>query len=216
MEGEIKLYCNQVFVADNVKEVVPEFLLLLKGVLDCPDIPLNVSRSFLQNDANVSKMSGYITRKVADKLNSLFKKDRDNYAKFWDDVNIFIKFGCIKDKSFYDKIKDSLLFKTTAEEHLTLNEYTEKYNMKEIYYASDLVQQSQYIKLFKEQGIEPLILNTVIDNPFISYIESYSEGIKFLRIDAEISKNLKSEEGSSENNEAIAEIFKNAIGEDIK
>ncbi len=216
MEGEIKLYCNQVFVADNVKEVVPEFLLLLKGVLDCPDIPLNVSRSFLQNDANVSKMSGYITRKVADKLNSLFKKDRDNYAKFWDDVNIFIKFGCIKDKSFYDKIKDSLLFKTTAEEHLTLNEYTEKYNMKEIYYASDLIQQSQYIKLFKEQGIEPLILNTVIDNPFISYIESYSEGIKFLRIDAEISKNLKSEEESSENNEAIAEIFKNAIGEDIK
>ncbi|MBE6011911.1 MAG: molecular chaperone HtpG [Lachnospiraceae bacterium] len=216
MEGEIKLYCNQVFVADNVKEVVPEFLLLLKGVLDCPDIPLNVSRSFLQNDANVSKMSGYITRKVADKLNSLFKKDRDNYAKFWDDVNIFIKFGCIKDKSFYDKIKDSLLFKTTAEEHLTLNEYTEKYNMKEIYYASDLIQQSQYIKLFKEQGIEPLILNTVIDNPFISYIESYSEGIKFLRIDAEISKNLKSEEGSSENNETIAEIFKNAIGEDIK
>lgn len=216
MEGQIKLYCNQVFVADNVKEVVPEFLLLLKGVLDCPDIPLNVSRSFLQNDTNVSKMSGYITRKVADKLNSLFKKDRDNYAKFWDDVNIFIKFGCIKDQSFYDKIKDSLLFKTTAEEHLTLNEYTEKYNTKEIYYASDLNQQSQYIKLFKEQGIEPLILNAVIDNPFISYIESYSDGIKFLRIDSEINKNLKAEEGNSEHNDAIAEIFKSAVGEDLK
>lgn len=215
MEGEVKLYCNQVFVADNVKEVIPEFLLLLKGTLDCPEIPLNVSRSFLQNDTNVSKMSSYITRKVADKLNSMFNKERENYAKYWDDINIFIKFGCIKDKSFYEKVKNSILFKTTSDEYLTLDEYIEKNNNnKEIYYTSDPVLQSQYIRLFKEEGLDVLMLNAVIDNPFISYLESYNDGVKFMRIDSGISENLKSAESNTENDEEISTIFKEALNKE--
>ncbi|MDR2899743.1 MAG: molecular chaperone HtpG, partial [Clostridiales bacterium] len=191
IEGQVKLYCNQVFVADNVKEVVPEFLLLLKGVMDCPDIPLNVSRSFLQNDANVSKMSGYITRKVADKLNFLYKNDKDEYGKYWDDINVFIKFGCIKDKSFYEKVKDSIIYKTLDGSYKSAAEFTDDNKDKtgnNIYYVTDKTLQSQYIRLFRDSDLDAVVLDHPIDSPFISYVESYTPEIKFARIDSDISK----------------------------
>lgn len=219
IEGQVKLYNNQVFIADNIKEVIPEFLLLLKGTIDCPDLPLNVSRSFLQNDGYVTKMSGYITKKVADKLNSLFKKERENYEKFWDDISPFIKYGCIKDKDFYDKIKDSIIFKTTEGDYKTLNEYTDKNNSKhenKVFYVTNEQQQAQYIKMFKDNGMEAVILTSNLDNPFISYLESYLEGIKFSRIDSDITETLKEETEQSEDDKKIAEdiqqIFRDRIG----
>lgn len=219
IEGQVKLYNNQVFIADNIKEVIPEFLLLLKGTIDCPDLPLNVSRSFLQNDGYVTKMSGYITKKVADKLNSLFKKERENYEKFWDDISPFIKYGCIKDKDFYDKIKDSIIFKTTEGDYKTLNEYTDKNNVKhenKVFYVTNEQQQAQYIKMFKDNGMEAVILTSNLDNPFISYLESYLEGIKFSRIDSDITETLKEETEQSEDDKKIAEdiqqIFRDRIG----
>ena len=156
VEGKVKLYNNQVFVADNIKEVIPEFLLLLKGVIDCPDLPLNVSRSFLQNDKDVSKISKHIIKKVADKLKSLHKNEKENYEKFWDDIQVFIKFGCLKEESFYDKVKDSILFKTINDEYVTINEYLEKAKEKhenKVFYVNNVEQQSQYIKLFKDYGL---------------------------------------------------------------
>ncbi|MDR2940004.1 MAG: molecular chaperone HtpG, partial [Clostridiales bacterium] len=161
IEGQVKLYNNQVFIADNIKEVIPEFLLLLKGVMDCPDLPLNVSRSFLQNDSNVSKMSGYIIKKVADKLNSIFKNDRETYNNYWNDINPFIKYGCIRERSFYDKVKESLVFKTTESAYLTINEFTEKNKEKtgnKIYYVTNEQQQASYIKMFKDNGMEAAVL----------------------------------------------------------
>lgn len=220
-EGEVKLFCNQVFVADNVKEVIPEFLLLLKGTIDCPEIPLNVSRSFLQNDTNVNKMSGYISKKVADKLNSIFKKDREAYIKYWDDISPFIKYGCIKERSFYDKIKNSVIFKTTTGDFVTLNEYLERNKDKhenKVFYVSNEQQQSQYIKMFKDQDMEAVILTTNLDNPFISYLESYSQGTTFTRIDSDITDALKSDEKVDEETiKSISTLFKNNINkEDIK
>ena len=167
IEGKVKLYNNQVFVADNIKEVIPEFLLLLKGVIDCPDLPLNVSRSFLQNDRDVSKISKHIVKKVADKLKSLYKNERENYEKFWDDIQVFIKFGCLKDESFYDKVKDSILFKTINSQYITLNDYLENCKEKhenKVFYVSNEEQQSQYIKLFKDYGLDAVILDSTIDN----------------------------------------------------
>ena len=194
MEGQVKLFNNQVFVADNIKEVIPEYLLLLKGVMDCPDLPLNVSRSFLQNDATVKKMSGYISRKVADKLNGLYKKDRETYNGYWDDIAPFIKFGCIKERELYDKIKGSVLYKTTGGAHMTLEEFTaenaEKTG-KTVFYVTDALVQSQYIQMFKDQGLEAVLLNTNLDAPFISYLESYEPDVKFNRIDADITGALK-------------------------
>ena len=191
MAGEVKLYCSQVYIADNVKEVVPEFLLLLKGILDCPDMPLNVSRSALQNDGYVEKMNAYITKKVADKLNQLFKTDRPAFEGFWDDINIFIKYGCMKEEKLYDKVKDILLLKTTDGVYETVAEYLEKNKEKHenvIYFATDTNQQAQYIRLFKEQGLEAAIMDTPVDKPFVSFLEYKNQDIKLKvqRVDADI------------------------------
>ena len=220
IEGKVNLYNNQVFVADNIKEVIPEFLLLLKGVIDCPDLPLNVSRSFLQNDRDVSKISKHIVKKVADKLKSLYKNERENYEKFWDDIQVFIKFGCLKDESFYDKVKDSILFKTINSQYITLNDYLENCKEKhenKVFYVSNEEQQSQYIKLFKDYGLDAVILDSTIDNHFISMIEFKNQGVHFNRIDADLSDILK--ENDNEDNKEIKtdieNLFKDVIGDRI-
>lgn len=204
LEGEIKLYSNQVYIADNIKEVVPEFLLLLKGVIDCPDIPLNVSRSALQNDGYASKMSSYITKKVADKLNSIFKNDRSGYEKFWDDISIFIKYGCIKEEKFYDKIQESLIYKTTGGAYKTLSQYLEDNKDKQTdkaFYVSDENQQVQYVNMLKEQGMEALILSSRIDVNFISFLEYKLQGKpKFERVDADIADTLKDSSQAADEN----------------
>ncbi|GMQ64285.1 molecular chaperone HtpG [Vallitalea maricola] len=221
MEGQIKLYNNQVFVADNIKEVIPEFLLLLKGVLDCPDLPLNVSRSFLQNDGFVKKISNYITKKVADKLNSLYKKEKESYEKFWDDIHPFIKFGCLKDDKFFDKTKGIILYKTTTGDYVTLEEYLDRNKEKhenKVYYVTDETLQSQYIKMFKDNGMEAVIMNTTIDQPYISHIEmkESENNIKFARIDADLTDSLKDEDSTSEEDnkklsEEVQTIFRKAL-----
>ena len=194
MEGQIKLYYNQVFVADNIKEVIPEFLLLLKGVVDCPDLPLNVSRSFLQNDGYVNKISTHITKKVADKLTSLHENERDNYNKYWDDINPFVKYGCIREDKFYDRVKDVLIYKSTKGGYTTLKEYLENNKEKhenKVFYVSNEKQQAQYIRLFNENGMEAVILSTMIDNHFIQMLESKMTDVHFNRIDADISDSMK-------------------------
>lgn len=218
IEGQVKLYNNQVFIADNIKEVIPEFLLLLKGVIDCPDLPLNVSRSFLQNDKNVTKMSTYITRKVADKINSLFKNDREKFSGYWNDISPFIKYGCIKDKTFYEKIRDSILLETANNEFLTIDEYLEKNKevaTDTIYYVSDSKQQAQYVKLFRENGIEVVVLTTHLDNPFMSYVENYEyeKKIKFTRIDSDITDKLKGDESSisEDDKKSLEDIFTKSL-----
>ena len=218
-DGEVKLYCNQVYIADNVKEAVPEFLLLLKGILDCPDMPLNVSRSALQNDGYVEKMNAYITKKVADKLNQLFKNDRPAFEGFWDDINIFIKYGCMREEKLYDKVKDALLLKTTDGVYETVSEYLEKNKEKHenvIYFAHDVNQQAQYIRLFQEQGLEAAILDTPVDKPFVSFLEYKNQDIKLKlqRVDADIdSLQEKSEEEASEAKKQAAEFEKNQMQE---
>ena len=215
IEGQVKLYNNQVFIADNIKEVIPEFLLLLKGTIDCPDLPLNVSRSFLQNDGYVTKMSSYITKKVADKLNSLFKKDREGYEKFWDDISQFIKYGCLREKDFYDKVKDSLLFKNTDGKFVTLQEYLDTNKDKhenKVFYVTNEQQQAQYIKMFKDNGMQAVILDTKLDAPYISTLEMYNSGVSFARIDADISDSLKSgEEADKETSESLEKLFKDKL-----
>ena len=184
LEGTIKLYNNQVFIADNIKEVIPEFLMLLKGVIDCPDLPLNVSRSALQNDGFVKKISDYITKKVADKLSGMCKTDRENYEKYWDDIAPFIKFGYIKDEKFAEKMGDYILYKNLEGKYLTLNDCLEENKEKHentIFYVTNEKEQSQYINLFKEEGIDAVIMPAAIDNPFISHVEQKHEGLKFLR-----------------------------------
>ncbi|WP_252233654.1 molecular chaperone HtpG [Clostridium sp. ZS1] len=223
-EGQVKLYNNQVFVADNIKEVIPEFLLLLKGAIDCPDLPLNVSRSFLQNDKDVAKISNHIIKKVADKLTSLFKNSRDEYNKFWNDIQIFIKYGCLRDEKFYEKIKDIIIFKTINDEYVTLKDYLEKAKEKhenKVFYVNDVRQQSQYIKLFKEYGLDAIILDASLDNHLISFLEMKESGVQFTRIDSDISDVLKSDENSNteevkELNKKIEEMFKSTLGEKIK
>lgn len=230
LEGTIKLYNNQVFIADNIKEVIPEFLMLLKGVIDCPDLPLNVSRSALQNDGFVKKISEYITKKVADKLSGMYKVDKENYEKFWDDLSPFIKFGCLKDDKFRDKMKDFIIFKNLNGKYITLPEYAEASNKNKevekeeskeastennedstqdenkkqttIFYVTDEQQQSQYINLFKEEGIDALILTHNIDQPFISQLEQQDDTIRFQRIDSDLTDNLK-EEANKENEEVL-------------
>ena len=228
IEGTIKLYNNQVFIADNIKEVIPEFLLLLKGVIDCPDLPLNVSRSALQNDGFVQKISEYISKKVADKLTGMCKTDRESYEKYWDDISPFIKFGCIKDTKFADKISDYVLFKNLDGKYLTLKDCIEankketeevkeetaeetkeeageekKEEQKEpekttIFYVTDEVQQSQYINMFKEAGKDAVILKHNIDNPFISHLEQRNQEVQFKRIDADLSEEMKAEGAADE------------------
>ena len=228
IEGKIKLYNNQVFIADNIKEVIPEFLMVLKGVIDCPDLPLNVSRSALQNDGFVNKVADYISKKVADKLNGMFKTDRENYEKYWDDISPFIKFGCLKDEKFGSKVKDSILYKDLEHKYLTLEDCI-KANKKEdteteetkaettegtdaaenseqaekttVYYVTDEQQQSQYINMFKEQGQDAILLTHNIDSAFITYLEQKHEDVKFMRIDADVHESLKDEVSEDEKEE---------------
>lgn len=217
-EGQIKLYNNQVFVADNIKEIIPEFLLLLKGVVDCSDLPLNVSRSFLQKDSNVIKLSKHITKKVADKLTELFKKERDNYNSFWEDINVFIKYGCMRDESFYEKVKDIIIFKTTNGEHVTLQQYLDnnkEKHEKKVFYVNDENQQAQYIKLFKDNNLEAIILNSAIDSHFVNFLEMKENGVQFNRIDSDLSEILKDKEAVDENKaKELEEIFKTNLGKD--
>ena len=201
LEGTIKLYNNQVFVADNIKEVIPEFLMLLKGCIDCPDLPLNVSRSALQNDGFVKKISDYITKKVADKLSGMYKTHKEDYEKYWDDINPFIKFGCLKDLKFLDKMKDFCIYKNLDGKYVTLPEYLEagkeKYENK-VFYVTDEQAQSQYINMFKAEGMDALIMTQTIDSPFITLLEQKNENVHFYRIDAELSDNFVGEELSEE------------------
>ena len=244
IEGTIKLYNNQVFIADNIKEVIPEFLMLLKGVIDCPDLPLNVSRSALQNDGFVKKISDYITKKVADKLSGMCKTDRENYEKYWDDISPFIKFGCIKDSKFSDKMMDFILYKNLEGKYLTFtdfvaenkkeepeakaeeetktedaaeNEKEEEKPKTKLYYVTDEVQQSQYINMFKEQSMDAVILKHNIDSAFISHVEQKHDDVKFLRIDADVTESMKeevSEEELKEQKDTLTEVFRKALGKD--
>ena len=253
LEGVIKLYNNQVFIADNIKEVIPEFLMLLKGVIDCPDLPLNVSRSALQNDGFVKKISDYITKKVADKLSGMFKVDRENYEKYWDDISPFIKYGCLKDQKFREKMTDYLICKDLDGKYITLPDYIEEAKKNEpakeetesteaksdetadaengadadnadkeeepttVYYATDLQQQSQYVNLFKEQGLNAVVLTHTIDQPFISQLEQGDLKVKFQRIDADLTDTMKDEEDEDTlkaQTDALSEIFKRALGKD--
>ena len=245
IEGTIKLYNNQVFIADNIKEVIPEFLMLLKGVIDCPDLPLNVSRSALQNDGFVKKISDYITKKVADKLTGMCKTEKETYEKYWDDISPFIKFGCLKDEKFCDKMNDYILFKNLDNKYLTLPECLkveedtenkdtenkdaentnaesndnaeEKDTRKPIYYVTDTKQQGQYINMFKEQGMDAVILDHNIDTSFITQLERRNEKIKFVRIDADVTDSMKeetSEDELKEANETLTETFHKALQND--
>ena len=251
IEGTIRLYNNQVFIADNIKEVIPEFLMLLKGVIDCPDLPLNVSRSALQNDGFVKKISEYITKKVADKLIGMCKTDKENYEKYWDDISPFIKFGCLKDTKFCDKMNDYILFKNLDDKYLTLPELLvkeeekkdenkdeaevldadgnpikkestdaadenteEKDERKVIYYVTDKLQQGQYIKMFKEQNMDAVILDHNIDTSFISQLEQRNEHYKFMRIDADVTESLKDETSAEDlkaETDTLTDVFKKAL-----
>ena len=236
-EGVIKLYNNQVFIADNIKEVIPEFLLLLKGVIDCPDLPLNVSRSALQNDGFVTKISEYITKKVADKLSGMCKTDRENYEKYWDDISPFIKYGCLKDQKFQEKMKDFILFKDLDDKFMTMKEYLETVDAPEaevvepgedtenaepeeppkttIYYVTDL--QQQYINLFREQNMNAFVLTHNIDQPFISSLEAGGDNVKFQRIDAEVTDDFRedaSEEELKEQTDVLTELFRKVLGKE--
>ena len=216
-EGQIKLYNNQVFVADNVKEVIPEFLMLLKGVIDCPDLPLNVSRSFLQNDGYVKKISSHITKKVADKLASIYNNERENYEKYWDYINIFIKYGCLRDEKFYEKVKDVIIYKDIDGKYLTLDEYLDGQEEKDVYYVSDPQTQSQYIYMFKNQGLNAVVLPSMMDTHFISLVEMKQTGVKFKRIDSainDISDNTEKDDSTKEQEEKLIEKFKNEIKDD--
>lgn len=216
-EGQIKLYNNQVFVADNVKEVIPEFLMLLKGVIDCPDLPLNVSRSFLQNDGYVKKISSHITKKVADKLASIYNNERENYEKYWDYINIFIKYGCLRDEKFYEKVKDVIIYKDIDGKYLTLDEYLDGKEEKDVYYVSDPQTQSQYINMFKNQGLNAVVLPSMMDTHFISLVEMKQTGVKFKRIDSainDISDNTEKDDSTKEQEEKLIEKFKNEIKDD--
>ena len=222
LEGTIKLYNNQVFIADNIKEVIPEFLMLLKGVIDCPDMPLNVSRSALQNDGFVKKISDYITKKVADKLSGMCKTDRENYEKYWDDIAPFIKYGYIKDEKFAEKMGDYILYKNLEGKYLTLNDCLEENKEKHentIFYVTNEKEQSQYINMFKEEGIDAVIMPAAIDNPFISHVEQKHEGLKFLRIDTDLNASFKEEvkeddEAFKKTSEELTEVFKKALNND--
>ena len=212
MDGEIKLYNNQVFVADNLKEVIPEFLLLLKGVIDCPDLPLNVSRSFLQNDGTVKKVQQHITKKIADKLNELFKNERETYEGYWDDIAPFVRFGCLRDDKLYDMVKDALLFKNTDGKHLTLAEAREKAG-DSLTYADDVDRQAFYIQNHTNAGIPVLVLDGPVDAPFLSLLEQKESGVKFSRIDSGLSDSLKGD-GIELKKEPIEAILRRATGKD--
>ena len=271
LEGTIKLYNNQVFIADNIKEVIPEYLMLLKGVIDCPDLPLNVSRSALQNDGFVKKISDYITKKVSDKLSGMFKTDRENYEKYWDDISPFIKYGCIRDTKFGDKMKDAIVMKDLDGKYLTVEEYLKQpakeeageqeaikasdaeedaaaggksaseadasaeadkaseekkaqdaekkpEEKKTVYYVTDEKEQGQYIRMFRDAKLDAVILNQVIDTPFVNFMEQKHENVKFVRIDADLTDAFREEgetaEEEKKKQEALLSFFKKAVGND--
>ena len=225
IEGTIKLYNNQVFIADNIKEVIPEFLMLLKGVIDCPDLPLNVSRSALQNDGFVKKISDYITKKVADRLSGMCKTQRDDYEKYWDDINPFIKFGCIKDEKFSNKMMDYILYKDIDGKYQTLKDMLPEAEVVEegkeeekkpttIFYVTDEIQQSQYINMFRAEGKNAVILRHNIDSAFVTHVERANETVHFQRIDADLTDDFKeavSEEEMKETTDALTELFRKAL-----
>ncbi len=223
-EGQIKLFSGQVFVADNIKEVIPEFLMLLKGVIDCPDLPLNVSRSFLQNDGYVKKISAHITKKVADKLVSLFNTQRETYQTYWDDIAPFVKYGCMKDNKFFESVKPVLLMKTTAGEYLTLEEYATRNGEKagkKIFYTNDAKRQAASVELYTQRGMDVAVLDTIIDGNFLSFMEygnygkEEAEAITFARVDADVSGLTEdSEEGKELDAEKLQELFRKALGKD--
>ena len=219
LEGQVKLYYNQVFVADNIKEVIPEYMMLLRGVLDCPELPLNVSRSYLQNSGYVTKISNHITKKICDKLTSLFHNDRKTLEGFWDDIKLFVEYGCTRDPKFFDRIRDVILYKTTDGEYLTFSEYLEKNAGKgekdTVYYASDVLQQVGYINLFREQGITVAVMDGFIDPRFLSFMEMQNKTLHFVRIDSEMDKVLRTEE-EAEENEALSGVFREVIPENVK
>ena len=213
VEGQVKLYCSRVFVADNIREVIPEYLLLLKGCIDCPDLPLNVSRSFLQNDGTVTRISQHITRKVADRLLGLFKNEREQYNSYWDDINPFIKYGCLRDEKFYERVKPALIFRFLDGTYKTVDEYLPEApegedakadEVKTIYYVTDEKAQAQYIAMFRARGIEAVILNHSLDNAFISMLEAKNRAVRFRRIDADVSE-LVTEGGEA--NAAVEALF---------
>ena len=220
IEGTIKLYNNQVFIADNIKEVIPEYLLLLKGCIDCPDLPLNVSRSALQNDGFVKKISDYITKKVAEKLSGMCKNDRENYEKYWDDISPFIKFGCIRDSKFNDRMKDYLIFRNMDQKFITLPEYLEagkETYENQVFYITDDIAQSQYIRMFRDENMDAVYLTDQIDSTFITHLEQRNPEVRFMRIDSDLTGNFKEELSEEEEKEItgkLADIFKEATGEE--
>ena len=218
LEGTVKLYNNQVFVADNIKEVIPEFLLVLKGVIDCPDLPLNVSRSALQNDGFVAKISDYITKKVADKLIGMYKNHKDRYESLWDDLSPFIKFGCLRDNKFDEKMKEYMIFKNLEDKYITLPEYLEAAkdsHENQVFYVSDAETQARYIQMFKDEKIDAIYLTHNIDNPYITMMEARDDKVKFARIDSDVSANFKgealSEEDEKKFTDSLTETFKKAL-----
>lgn len=215
LEGQVKLYYNQVFVADNIKEVIPEFLLMLRGVIDCPELPLNVSRSYLQNSGYVAKMSQHIVKKVADKLNSLFTTERENYEKLWQDIKIFVEYGSLREKKFYDRVKDSVIYQLTGGRYVTLDEYLEGAKEKHentVYYATDKMAQAQYISMLEGEGIDVMYLDKGLDNQFISMIEQ-ERNVKFLRVDSGVADALRGD-GEKFESKALADLFVKVSGND--
>ena len=215
LEGQVKLFYNQVFVADNIKEVIPEYLLMLKGVLDCPEMPLNVSRSYLQNSGYVTKISAHIIKKVADKINALFNNEREQFEMLWRDLKAFVEYGCMRDRKFYDRVKDSLLLEKCDGGFTTLPEYLDKAkdaHENKVYYATDKVGQAQYISLLEKEGITVVLLDRVLDTQFINVLENANDGVKFLRVDAEVASVVQNSE-CTEVCENASEVFKNILNE---
>ncbi len=216
LEGQIKLYYNQVFVADNIKEVIPDYLLMLRGVLDCPELPLNVSRSYLQNNGYVTKIAAHIVKKVADKLNGMFNTDREKYEKLYNDIKIFVEYGCIRDKKFFDRVKGSVLFSSALDDKsYTLDEYLEECREKhenKVFYATDKKTQAQYISMYQAQGVKILLLDRPLDTQFVQTIEADKNGVSFIRVDSDVDDVLKN--GEAEENEKLKELFKKASGKD--
>lgn len=216
LEGQVKLYYNQVFVSDNIKEVIPDYMIMLRGVLDCPELPLNVSRSYLQTNTYVSKVSAHIVKKIADKLNSLYNTDREKFEKVWEDVKIFIEYACLRDKKFYDRVKGSILIKLTDDSHVSVNEYLDsakETNENTVYYTTDKALQAQYISLFESQNIKVACFDHQLDTQFISMLEQYLENVKFIRVDADVASALKGDGDVTEHSN-IADLFKKASGND--
>lgn len=214
IEGQVKLYYNQVFVSDNIKEVIPDYMVMLKGVLDCPELPLNVSRSYLQTNTYVSKVSAHIVKKVADKLNALYNTERETYEKVWENIKIFVEYACARDKKFYDRVKDALLMKLTDDSYVTIKDYLETAKEKHenvVYYTSDKALQAQYISLLTEQGIKIAYFDKPFEVQFLSMLEQYMENVKFVRVDSDVASALKEENGA-EANEQLEELFRKASG----